>query len=60
MVHIIDQEKCVKCGNCLNVCPTRFNAVVKVSGETIDVPSEPVPVVASKPKKEAPGGPSAD
>jgi len=60
MVHIIDQEKCVKCGNCLNVCPSRFNAVVKVSGETIDVPSEPVPVVAAKPKKEASDSPSAD
>jgi len=50
MVHIIDQEKCIKCGTCLNVCPERFSAVVKVSGEKVDVPSEPVPVAASEKK----------
>jgi len=44
MVHVIDQEKCIKCGSCIEVCPTKFGAVVKVSGETIDVPSEPIPV----------------
>jgi NADH:ubiquinone oxidoreductase subunit F (NADH-binding)/(2Fe-2S) ferredoxin/ferredoxin len=49
MVHVIDQEKCIKCGTCLDVCPSRFSAVVKVSGEEIEVPSEPVPVVAEKP-----------
>jgi NADH-quinone oxidoreductase subunit F len=53
MVHIIDQEKCVKCGTCLDVCPERFGAVVKVSGETIDVPAEPIPVTAGKPKASA-------
>ena len=52
MVHVIDQEKCVKCGTCLDVCPERFGAVVKVSGETIDVPAEPVPV-KEKPKAAA-------
>jgi NADH-quinone oxidoreductase subunit F len=50
MVHIIDQEKCVKCGNCLDVCPPRFGAIVKVSGKKIDVPQEPIPVKAEKPK----------
>jgi NADH:ubiquinone oxidoreductase subunit F (NADH-binding)/(2Fe-2S) ferredoxin/Pyruvate/2-oxoacid:ferredoxin oxidoreductase delta subunit len=49
MVHVIDQEKCVKCGTCLDVCPPRFGAVVKVSGEEVTVPSEPVPVTAEKP-----------
>ena len=49
MVHVIDQEKCVKCGTCLDVCPARFSAVVKVSGEEVGVPSEPVPVTAEKP-----------
>lgn len=48
LVHVIDQEKCIKCGTCLDVCPPRFGAVVKVSGERIEVPQEPVPVVASK------------
>jgi len=50
MVHVIDQEKCVKCGTCLEVCPPRFSAVVKVSGEEVAVPSEPVPVTAEKPQ----------
>ncbi len=40
-VHIIDQGKCTKCGVCFEVCPTKFNAVVKLSG--VPVP-EPVPV----------------
>jgi len=60
MVHIIDQSKCVKCGNCLNVCPVRFSAVVKVSGEKIEVPIEPIPVIASKPQKEVLDSPSTD
>jgi NADH-quinone oxidoreductase subunit F len=44
LVHVIDQAKCIKCGSCLEVCPARFSAVTKVSGETIEVPAEPVPV----------------
>ncbi len=51
MVHIVDQEKCIKCGTCLDVCPKRFSAVVKVSGEKVVVPSEPIPVAASKSKE---------
>ncbi len=49
MVHVIDQEKCTKCGTCLDTCPARFSAVVKVSGEKVEVPKEPVPVTAAKP-----------
>lgn len=26
----VDQSKCVKCGNCLEVCPKEYNAVVKI------------------------------
>ncbi len=44
MIHIIDQNKCIKCGNCLDVCPERFNAVTKVSGEKLQVPQEPIAV----------------
>jgi len=55
MVHIIDQSKCIKCGTCLDVCPAKFSAVVKVSGEQLEVPAEPVPVIASKATTEASG-----
>jgi NADH:ubiquinone oxidoreductase subunit F (NADH-binding)/(2Fe-2S) ferredoxin len=38
LVHVIDQEKCTKCGTCFEVCPPRFNAVVKLSGEPVPPP----------------------
>ncbi len=44
MIHVIDQDKCIRCGVCLEMCPARFSAVIKVSGETMDVPDEPVPL----------------
>src|SRR3990172_2469364 len=44
IIHVIDQSKCTKCNTCLSVCPERFSAVIKVSGETIQVPDEPIPV----------------
>ena len=44
MVHVIDQEKCIKCGTCYEVCPKKVRAVTKLSGETMDVPAQPVPV----------------
>jgi coenzyme F420-reducing hydrogenase delta subunit/ferredoxin len=37
-VHVIDQELCIKCGTCLDVCPDRFGAVVKIVGEPVPVP----------------------
>ncbi|MFC1998727.1 NADH-quinone oxidoreductase subunit NuoF [Chloroflexota bacterium] len=44
MIHVIDQDKCIRCGVCLEKCPEKFSAVIKVSGEKIDVPDEPIPV----------------
>ena len=44
MVHVIDQDRCTKCGTCLSLCPPKFNAIAKVSGEPVDVPEKPVPV----------------
>jgi len=44
MIHVIDQSKCIKCGSCLDVCPARFSAVAKVSGEQLVTPNEPIPV----------------
>ncbi|MDD4875783.1 MAG: NADH-quinone oxidoreductase subunit NuoF [Dehalococcoidales bacterium] len=44
MIHLIDQNKCIKCGVCLEVCPSRFNAVTKVSGEQMITPKELISV----------------
>jgi len=35
-VHWIDQEKCIKCGTCYEIC--NFHAVKKLSGESIPPP----------------------
>ena len=37
-IHIIDQDKCTKCGTCFEVCPTRYDAVRKISGEPLPPP----------------------
>ena len=37
-VHVIDQEMCIKCGTCLEVCPTRFDAVIKIAGGPVPPP----------------------
>ena len=39
LVHVIDQGKCTKCGTCIEVCPSRFSAVAKLSG--VPVPAAP-------------------
>jgi NADH-quinone oxidoreductase subunit F len=44
LIHVIDQDKCIKCGICYEVCPRRFSAVAKVSGEQMETPAEPIPV----------------
>ncbi len=37
-IHVIDQDKCTNCGTCLEVCPPRFAAVKKISGEPVPTP----------------------
>jgi NADH:ubiquinone oxidoreductase subunit F (NADH-binding)/(2Fe-2S) ferredoxin/NAD-dependent dihydropyrimidine dehydrogenase PreA subunit len=37
-ISIIDQDKCTKCGTCYEVCPSRFDAVRKISGEPVPPP----------------------
>ena len=37
-VHVIDQGKCTKCGTCFEVCPPRFGAVIRISGEPVPPP----------------------
>jgi NADP-reducing hydrogenase subunit HndC len=34
-IHVIDQLKCTKCGTCYEVCPARFRAVTKISGQPV-------------------------
>jgi Na+-translocating ferredoxin:NAD+ oxidoreductase RNF subunit RnfB len=31
-VHVIDQELCIKCGACFDVCPPKVSAVTKLTG----------------------------
>jgi len=31
MLKAIDQEKCVKCGSCVEACPPQYRAVIRVS-----------------------------
>ncbi len=52
LVHVIDQEKCTKCGTCLEVCPARFAAVAKLSGEPVPQPvSEEARTIVRKSKR---------
>lgn len=37
-VHIVNQEKCIKCETCFDVCPPRFGAVLKISGAPVPPP----------------------
>jgi NADP-reducing hydrogenase subunit HndC len=37
-IHVVDQEKCTKCGTCFEACPPRFGAVKKISGKPVPSP----------------------
>jgi len=37
-IHVIDQDKCTNCGTCYEVCPSRFDAVTRLSGEPVPPP----------------------
>ena len=41
-IKVIDQEKCVKCGTCLETCPPEYNAVIKLSPVSL-LPPSPLP-----------------
>ena len=38
LIHVIDQDKCIKCGTCLEVCPPRFGAVEEIVGRPLPPP----------------------
>ena len=37
-IHVIDQDICIKCGTCFEVCPPRFGAVNKTAGVPVPPP----------------------
>jgi NADH-quinone oxidoreductase subunit F len=49
-IHVIDQAKCVKCGTCYDVCPARFSAIARLSGQPVpeSLPVEKRALVRSK------------
>jgi len=52
LIHVIDQDTCIKCGTCFEVCPPRFGAVNKISGEPVPPPiSEEERKIVRKRKK---------
>jgi len=52
-IHVIDQDKCIKCGTCLEACPPKFAAVTKISGEPVPPPiPEEERTIVRKSRKE--------
>ena len=49
-IHVIDQAKCTKCGTCFDVCPARFGAVTRLSGEPVPIPPPPEERVLARAK----------
>jgi coenzyme F420-reducing hydrogenase delta subunit/Fe-S-cluster-containing hydrogenase component 2 len=37
-IHVIDQARCIKCGTCLEACPSRFGAVTQIVGQSVPPP----------------------
>jgi coenzyme F420-reducing hydrogenase delta subunit/Na+-translocating ferredoxin:NAD+ oxidoreductase RNF subunit RnfB len=37
-IHVIDQELCIRCGTCFDACPDKFDAVCKITGQTVPPP----------------------
>jgi F420-non-reducing hydrogenase iron-sulfur subunit len=37
-IHVINQELCIKCGTCAEVCPPKFGAVIEFTGEPAPPP----------------------
>jgi len=52
-IHVIDQGLCTKCGTCFEVCPPRFGAVKRVSGEPVPLSiPEDARVIVRKSKRK--------
>jgi NADP-reducing hydrogenase subunit HndC len=54
-IHIINQSKCTKCGQCVDICPPKISAVVKVTGreaESLRTLPHPVPTTEWKTRRQ--------
>jgi NADH-quinone oxidoreductase subunit F len=51
LIHVIDQDKCTKCGKCLEACPVEYSAVTKAGAVKPKTPDEPIPVGTWKKKR---------
>jgi len=51
-IHLVDQDKCTKCGTCYEVCPSRFSAVTKISGAPVPDPIPEEERIIRKKKKK--------
>ena len=38
LVHVIDQQMCIKCGSCFDACPEKFDAVKIITGAPVPTP----------------------
>ena len=38
LIHVIDQELCIKCGSCYDACPEKFDAISMISGGLVPPP----------------------
>jgi Fe-S-cluster-containing hydrogenase component 2 len=54
-IHVIDQEKCIKCGTCFEACPPRFGAVTKIIATSVPppLPEDQRTIVRKNKEKEA-------
>ena len=55
LIHVIEQESCIRCGTCLEVCPTKFEAVVEIDGEVVpdSIPETERTIVRKKAGKQS-------
>jgi F420-non-reducing hydrogenase iron-sulfur subunit len=54
VIHVVDQQQCVKCGTCFAACPPRYGAVTKLIGRPVPPPiPEEQRTIVKKSKDEA-------
>ena len=50
LIHVIDQELCIRCGTCYEACPERFGAISVITGGAVPppIPEEERAIVRGK------------